>query len=82
MRGGEKFAVDANDRVLDPIVLSKIGEGKNISESGTDETLSKFEALWERVNSTREAMLPSHQPPPDNFTSWWTQLKGEICFSI
>ncbi len=77
--GDQKFAVDANDRVLDPIVLSRVGAGKNMSDSGTDvATLDKFEALWASVNSTRDEMLPSNLPSSSNFTSWWAQLKREM----
>eukprot|EP01043_Picozoa_sp_COSAG02_P016853 COSAG02_NODE_750_length_17669_cov_242.395595_10_plen_110_part_00 len=65
--GDQKFAVDANDRVLDPIVLSRVGAGKNMSDSGTDvATLDKFEALWASVNSTRDEMLPSNLPSSSN----------------
>ena len=80
MGGDQKFAVDGNDRLLDPIVLSKIGAGENMTVSGTDATtLRKFQALWESVNSTREATGPSNQPPPSsNFSSWWAQLKSEM----
>jgi hypothetical protein len=68
MGDDEKFAVDANDRVLDPVVLSQIGAGRNMS-SGTDAaTLKAFGALWARVNRTRDSLAPDEKPTGGNFT--------------
>ena len=85
----EKFAVDAMDRIVDPIVLSQIGAGKNLS-AGTDAaTHAAFDKLWRHVNKTRDEAQAACSCPPNqfscscapgagNFTEWWLQLKREM----
>ena len=78
---GAPAALDAMDRVLDPLVLSQVSAGRNVTV--TNSTLSSFNQLWQEVNSRRVALHrngtgkngnPDAMPHSAQFEAWWRKL--------
>ena len=86
--GTALYAVDADDRMLDPIVLTKIPAGKNLTTTTSPIHMQQFNALWAKVAAARAAIPKTAPcspgnfpctpagPSPSNVSAWWTEWKA------
>eukprot|EP01052_Picozoa_sp_SAG31_P033095 SAG31_NODE_3697_length_3978_cov_1.827791_2_plen_295_part_00 len=93
MGGGSTavYAVDADDRMLDPHVLAKIPAWTNLTEATSSAAMESFDQLWSTVAKARaSAPLSKECNPwdptpcdngglkPSNFTFWWSEFKATV----
>ena len=79
--GSTLLAGEANQRILDPFVLSQISAGRNsTSDKSFPDLVKTFDSLWEVVNQTLPKLAPN-EVVDFYWSSWnttWDAFKGTV----